>query len=163
MLACNRDARFADPLAQAVQMHLEQWTESRPPTSDYIFRCLRSALVQTGMPEAAEELLSRRQARRDGRCGVRVYDSAACRSSSEPWRKTAVVNCLQTRYGLRYATARVLAREIETRVLALDYRLVSTALIREMVCNELLAWGRDDTVVVPLLVPWQKTLFVTVF
>ncbi|MCH8804736.1 MAG: hypothetical protein IH986_01430 [Planctomycetes bacterium] len=149
MSACSRDARFADPLAQAVQMHLEQWTETRPPTSNYIFRCLRSALVQTGMPEAAEELLSHRQIRSAGRCGIRVYDSAGRRSNGEPWRKAALVNTLQARYGLRRPTARILAREIETRVLALDYPLVSTALINELMRNELLAWGFDDNAVEP--------------
>lgn len=149
MLACSRDARFADPLAQAVQMHLEQWAEARPPTSDYIFRCLRSALTQTGMPEAAEELVSHRQIRSAGRRSVRVYDSAGCRSNGEPWRKAALVNTLQARYGLRRPTARMLAREIETRVLALDYPLVSTALINELMRNELSAWGLDDNAVEP--------------
>ena len=83
------------------------------------------------------------------RCSVRVYDSAGCRSNGEPWRKAVVVNTLQARYGLRRPTARILAREIETRVLALEYPLVSTGLINELMRNELLAWGFDDQAVEP--------------
>jgi hypothetical protein len=52
-----------------------------------------------------------------------------------------VADALEARHGLRRSVARFLAGEVERRVLSLEYHVVSTALIAELIRNELLAWG----------------------
>jgi hypothetical protein len=141
MRVCGYDVRLAEPLTQAVAMHLEQWVDPRPPTSDYIYRCLRAALTQTGMTNAAEQLAAHRRQRRLSRRGLRVHDSQRSAADAVPWQKAAIVRTLEGRYGLGRSPARILAAEVETRALALDYHVISTALVAELVRNELMAWG----------------------
>ena len=144
MKACNRDLRLADALAGAVALHLRDWSAAGPPSSDYIFRCLRTALVETGMEDVAQHLVLHRRRRASQRRGLSVFDVNKSHYALAPWRKAAVAATLEGRHGLTHAVARILAGEIERRVLALEYSVVSKSLIRELVRNELLAWGLVD-------------------
>lgn len=144
MKACNRDLRLADALAGAVALHLRDWSAAGPPSSDYIFRCLRTALVETGMEDVAQHLVLHRRRRASQRRGLSVFDVDKSHYALAPWRKAAVAATLEGRHGLTHAVARILAGEIERRVLALEYSVVSKSLIRELVRNELLAWGLVD-------------------
>ncbi len=144
MKACNRDLRLADALAGAVALHLRDWSAAAPPSSDYIFRCLRTALVETGMEDVAQHLVLHRRRRASQRRGLSVFDVNKSHYALAPWRKAAVAATLEGRHGLTHAVARILAGEIERRVLALEYSVVSKSLIRELVRNELLAWGLVD-------------------
>ena len=141
MRTCDLDARFADALAQAVDCHVRDWPEESWPTTDYVFRCLRSALTQTGMQQAADELCSHRRRRAAQRRAVSVCMARQGRDSLAPWRKATVARKLERRNGLSHSVARILAGEIEQRVLGLGYTVVSAALIAELVRNELQAWG----------------------
>jgi hypothetical protein len=55
-----------------------------------------------------------------------------------------VVTTLERRHSLKASVARILAGEIESRVLGLNYGVVSSALIAELIRNELMAWGLSD-------------------
>ena len=144
MKACNRDVRLADALAGAVALHLRDWSAASPPSSDYIFRCLRTALAETGMEDVAQQLVLHRRRRASQRRGLSVFDANQSHYALAPWRKAAVAATLEGRHGLTHAVARILAGEIERRVLALEYSVISKSLIRELVRNELLAWGLAD-------------------
>lgn len=138
------DPRLAVPLAKAVAMHLQDLQLTTPPTTDYIYRCARSVLQQTGLPDVADELANFRRQRRTRRRRVRVVDAALPEARGELWRKSALVQTLQTRYGLRHSVSRFVAGQIETQVFALDHREITRTFLAELVRNEVLAWGLAD-------------------
>lgn len=143
MRACHHEPRLADPLTRAIELHLRDWSRPRPPTTDYIFRCVRTALVETGMEQVTRQLARHRRRRATRRQSVTVYDPR-CEGGLTPWRKARVARVLESRHGLGHSTARILAGEIERRVLALEYNVVSTALIAELIRSELFAWGLGE-------------------
>lgn len=138
------DPRPAKPLAKAVALHLQAWQEPNPPTTGYIYRCVRSALQQTGLGHVADGFAAHRRRRRARRRGIRVLDPASRTHPGQPWSKGALVATLRSRYGLRHAVSRFVAGQIEQQVFALDYRTVLKPLLAELVRNELLAWGLAD-------------------
>lgn len=142
--ACGRESRIADALARAVEIHLGSWSESAPPSSDYIFRCVRTALLETGMEDVALRLVGHRQQRTARRAKLSVYDPDESLFALVPWRKATLAATLEGRHGLSHAVARIMAGEIERRVLALEYCAISKSLIRELVRGELLAWGLTE-------------------
>ncbi len=138
------DPRLAGPLANAVAMHLQEWRASAPPTTGYIYRCVRAVLQQTGLSDVADELADHRRLRSTRRGMIRVLADSGPDAASEAWSKGAVVRTLAQRYGLRHGVARLLARQVEAQIFALDYRVVTRAFLRELVHNEVLAWGLVD-------------------
>jgi hypothetical protein len=140
MEACRYDVRFADSLSQAVLIHLRDWKESRPPSTEYIFRCIRQVLMETGLEDVAHQLTIHRRHRSMRRRSIAVIDPDN-RERPRPWRKATVCSVLQQVYGLSSNVSRILAGEIESRVVALNYGAVSKALVEELIRNELLAWG----------------------
>lgn len=142
---CDLDVRLADPLVRAVAMHLRDSGRSRPPTTDYIFRCVRAVLDETGLGEVARQIEAHRRERSARRRSLCVVESCAARGRGSPWRKERVVAELRGRYQIGETTARILAGEIEQRVLMLDYRAVSASLVAELIRTELRAWGLYET------------------
>ena len=140
----THDERFAHVLAQAIELHLLAWPKTSSPTTDYVSRCLQTALTQTGMKKVAEQLSRHHRLRATRRRNLSVLDSRSSRLNLTRWRKGAVAKTLECRYGLSHSVARILSGEVENRVLALSYTVVSTALIAEVLRNELLAWGLAD-------------------
>jgi hypothetical protein len=139
------DPRLAGPLAKAVAMHLQEWQESSPPTTDYIYRCVRSVLQQTGLSDVADELAAHRRQRRARRARIQVLDPVRP-GVCERWRKAALVETLQNRHGLRYSVSRFMAGQIEAQVFALGYRAISKPFLVELTRNEVQAWGLVDEV-----------------
>jgi 2-phosphoglycerate kinase len=144
MATCHCDVRLADALARAVSLHLREWRAASLPSSDYVFRCLCTVLAETGMEDVAQQLMLHRRHRAEQRRRVSVFDAESSQYALVPWRKATVAASLAGRYGLSPVVARILAGEIERRVLALEYSVVSRSLIRELARNELLAWGLAD-------------------
>lgn len=145
MRAHGYDPRLAQPLARAVALHLQEWQGATPPSTGYIYRCVRSVLQQTGLGDVADELAAHRRMRRLRRRRVRVLDAGELQSGGEAWSKSVIVDTLRNEYDLRHVVARFMASRIEAQVFALDYRTVSRAFLRELVRNEILAWGLADT------------------
>ena len=135
------EPRLADPLSRAIKLHLQESGRTAMSSSEYVFRCARSVLLQTGLSDAARGLVSHRRLRIARRRRVRVYDPLETGREPVRWRKSAVVASLQNVYNVRQAVARFLAGHIENRVLELGYRLVSRPFLAELVRNEMLAWG----------------------
>jgi len=42
---------------QCGALHLQDWSEQAPPTTSYIYRCVRAVLQQTGLADVADELM----------------------------------------------------------------------------------------------------------
>ena len=141
MNACGYEEHLADDLVRAVWLHLKEWPESRPPKTEYVFRCVRTVLKETGLRDVAKFLDRYRRERAGRRSQVRVALDRRAESPPRAWQKGHVVRALQKRFGLARTTARVLGNEVEQRVLGLGYRLVSSSLITELVRNELRCWG----------------------
>lgn len=139
------DPRLAGPLARAVALHLQEWCEPAPPTSQYIFRCVCSVLEQTGLRDVADDLQHHRRLRAARRRRTRVIALAGhTPNQGRPWCKDAIVATLENQYGLRHNVARFLAGQIEDQVFALNYRLITRSFVAELVRNEVLAWGLAD-------------------
>jgi transcriptional regulator NrdR family protein len=137
------DPKLADPLVQAVEVHLRYWDDERPPTSEYVFRCVCAVLKQTDLTEVADILLAHRRWRRVRRRSVRVL-RAKPKRGSRPWKKRDLIAQLEGRFGIGRSAARIIASEMEQRVLNLGFRLVSQPLLDELLQNELMAWGLCD-------------------
>lgn len=142
--ACDRDPRLADALARAVELHLQSWNSPHPPSTDYVFRCACVALSETGLAGVARYLVRRQRRRAARRRELTVFDPRRPGRSPVRWRKASVALLLRSRYGLRRPVARFLAGVVERQVFNLGYAVVSTTLIRELIRNELLAWGLAD-------------------
>lgn len=138
------DPKLAEPLARAVAAHLDEWQEPNPPTTEYIFRCVRSVLQQSGLAEVARDFTRQRRARDHRRRVLRIVDRAAPGRRFAPWRKAEIVRVLKEEYGIGHSAARFLAGRTEEQVFALNYRLISRTLVSELIRNELLAWGLAD-------------------
>lgn len=144
MRSCQYDQRYADALTQAVAMHLKDWDESRPPRSDYIFQCVRTVLSETGLGDVAKALISHRRQRAVRRKRLTVIESRGGVRAPLAWEKSRVAMTLERRYRLARGTARILAGEIEQRILGLNYGVISAALVAEVIRNELMAWGLSE-------------------
>ena len=141
MQACGYHEQWADDLVRAVRLHLQDWPANRTVKSEYVFRCVRTVLRETGMGNVGQVLERYRHERALGRARVRVYSETRPGRRPTGWCKARVVRSLRKRHGVSWAAARVLAGEVESRVLALGYPLVSTALVRELIRTELRCWG----------------------
>ena len=140
----NYDPALAAPLARAVAMHLQEWSAASPPSTSYIYRCVRSVLQQTGLGDVADALAAYRRRRQTQRQAIRVVDANHSERPSEPWRKSTLVATLHQRYHLRHGVCRFMAGQIEAHVFALGYRAVTRSFLRELMHNEVLAWGLAD-------------------
>lgn len=138
------DPALARPLTRAVAMHLRDWRNANPPSTDYVYRCVRTVLQQTGLSDVATDLAAHRRLRRLRRRRIRVLATGHAIGPGEPWHKIAIVATLQNRFGLGQTVARFIASQIEKQVFALGYRLVSKTFLAELVRNEVLAWGLAD-------------------
>lgn len=146
MRTCHYDPKLADPLVEAVEVHLQYWEDPRPPTTEYVFRCVYAVLKQTGLQEIGDCLAAHRRWRRTKRRATRVLREAPKRGS-KPWRKSALIATLEDRHGLGHTTARIVASELESRVLNLGFKTLPQSLLAELIQTELMAWGLWDEAV----------------
>lgn len=140
------DPTPADPLAKAVLSHVASWTGERPPSTDYIFHCVRTVLLECGLIEVARELAMHRRMRGNKRKGLRLL--AGDHGKAVTWRKDAVVAKIESEFGIARTTARFIAAEVELRVFALQYAELSWELVSELIRNEVCAWGLGEAVLV---------------
>lgn len=136
--------QLASALASAVEMHLAAWDEPRPPTSDYIFKCVCEVLQQTGMDDVGVRMRRLRRLRHAQRKNIRIVERSNESANSVMWRKALVAELFERLYALGSKTARALAAEVEQRILRIGYREVSTTLLHEIMRTEVRAWGLLD-------------------
>lgn len=158
MAACQYDDRYADALAQAVAVHVREWNSAQPLRSEYVFRCVRTVLSETGLEDVARAMLSHRRLRAMRRRRLTILDTRRSNRPGVAWSKGRVAQTLQRKYQVGAETSRILAAEIEGRLIALDYHVVSSGLIAELIRNELMAWGLGEEVrPCGSAVPWQPS------
>lgn len=144
MKTSGYDPGYADALAKAVAIHVREWDEHEPPTTEYLFSCVRSVLEETGLGDVAQAIVRHRRQRAGRRSTVSVIDPRRPQRAPSAWCKSRLVETLERRYQVKSDVARFLGGEIEQRLLALGYHVVSTALVAELIRNELMAWGLSD-------------------
>lgn len=144
MKATGYDPAYADALAKAVAIHVREWDEHDPPTTEYLFTCVRSVLEETGLGDVAQAIVRHRRHRASRRSSISVIDPRRPQRPPSAWSKGRIVETFERRYQVKPDVSRFLAGEIEQRLLALGYHVVSTALVAELIRNELMAWGLSD-------------------
>lgn len=147
MKACGYDMIYADALARAVAMHLQEWRDPAPASTGYIAGCVKAVLEETGLNDVAACLRRHRHERDVKRGRIEIIENRASERSRRRWCKKTVVSALTGEHGVRPGVARILAAEVEQRVLALNYNVISSALLNEIIRNELMAWGLSDDAV----------------
>lgn len=145
MKGCGYDAVYADALARAVALHLQDWRDAAPASTGYIAGCVKAVLEETGLCDVAGFLDRHRRQRDSKRSRISVVDTTSAERLQRSWTKKLAVEALAERYGVRASVARILAAEVEQRVLALNYNMISTSLLDEIIRNELMAWGLADS------------------
>ncbi len=145
MKGCGYDAVYADALARAVALHLQDWRDAAPASTGYIAGCVKAVLEETGLCDVAGFLDRHRRQRDSKRSRISVIDAASAEKLQRSWAKKLAVEVLVERHGVRASVARILAAEVEQRVLALNYNMISTGLLDEIIRNELMAWGLADS------------------
>lgn len=153
MRGCGYDEMYADALAKAVAIHVKEWGDPAPPTTEYIFGCVRAVLDETGLGDVAASLQRHARQREMKRRRVEVLNTRQQDQQRLAWSKGRIAGTLERRHGLKPSVARILAAEIESRVLGLNYSVVSSALIAELIRNELMAWGLSDEAIAVTLRP----------
>jgi len=141
MRACSYEERLADPLAEAVALHLRQRPVRELPTSGYVFHCVQTVLSQTGLGEAAERLASHHHARQRAAAAAQALPAAGARPGTGPVLRAELATRLRDEYGLLPVVAAHLGLEVEQHVLRMGYREITPALLHELLRSELAAWG----------------------
>lgn len=146
MRACSYDPRLAEPLTRAVAAHLREWVDPGLPSTDYVFRCVRTVLLQTDLAPVARSLSDHRRTRAARRKHLRVVAAGGKAGKTVAWRKGELVGALVRNFGLLPSVARFLAGRVEQIVLDMNVRLVTRENLAELVRLEAQAWGLVDFV-----------------
>lgn len=136
----------ARELADAVTTFIHGSRHGQPLRTRQIAALLLRVLEETGHPHSAAAMRAHTQQRdrRRRRLQVLAWKASVGRIVPRRWNKSVLVNRLQKTYGLEPLVSRLVAARVEEVVLALNLRLVTGGLIRELVDCELMAWGLAD-------------------
>ena len=154
MADCDQfEAGLSEQLAEAVTTYVKRHYGCGQVSANEIHSMTEVVLSDTGYEAAALKLHEHRIDRQVKRARVRVIridgDGDMEHSSrmpegtgqgyvARPWNKSIIVGGLVEQRGLSRGLARAVAGAVEERVLRLLCRTVTTALVRELVFNELL-------------------------
>lgn len=149
-----------EQLAEAVTTFLKRSCRKGSVGSDEIHSMIEVSLCETGYIEAALVLHEYRVNRQIKRKRIEVLHT--CRSGRntfdqiheepdssetdtiEPWDKSVIARDLEKNRALPRNLARAIAGAVEEKILRLDCRQLSSALVRELVENELLSMKRAE-------------------
>jgi ribonucleoside-triphosphate reductase len=153
----GRDRFVADELAAAVTDYLERHFDGDVPAIEDIQDMVEKVLIETGHAKTAKAyiLYREKRARARRRMKVRKARQGAPGSSTDralmvdtgakdalvPWDKGRIVEALEQEAHLDPTTARKVASAVEEKVLLSGLGRISTALVRELVDNELFERG----------------------
>jgi len=144
-----------EQLAEAVTTFLRRRCNNGLIDSSEIHSMIEVTLCETGYVEAALVLHEYRINRQVKRRRIEVIHTSAGKTERgdsvpglqdcaygkcmvEPWNKSIIARGLERERGLSHGLARAVAAMVEQKVLNLDYRRISSSLVRELVENELL-------------------------
>lgn len=129
-------------VAGAVEWYFCEHRKGAEATSEEVLAVTLRVLEETHQDKIAEKIARHHRLREQRREQVqvsRVSDGLA--SPPQPFGKKFVVSHLHKCFGLGPSVARIVAGGVEEQVLKSGYAVVTTAYIRELMHNELLAWG----------------------
>lgn len=141
MERASYDPRLGGPLSRAVAAHLSELPDGRPPSTDYVYRCVQSVLRQTGLADVAQQLDNHRRQRRARRQRLMILDPAGGARGRSRWRKEAIVARLRREYDLGSGAARFIAGQVELKVFELNAQQITAAELSDVLGKELAAWG----------------------
>jgi hypothetical protein len=137
---------LADVVTKVLSNHLDK---RAVPTSDEIRELVRKALVETGYPQVAECYLRHRKSGAiESKAPADLFPqdliviTGATRDVAQRWQRDRIAQALIREADLDPATAGRVSARVEEKILSLKLRQVSTAFVRELVNQELLAEGR---------------------
>ncbi len=150
------DRFLAEELASVVTLFIDkQWAERTPSIED-VSDLIEKVLVETGHARTAKAYILERDRRARIRSALRVRRDdkdapagqlpavdAHARATVSAWSKGKIVEALIVEADLPPSMAEEIAAEVERRVFASGLTRVSTALIRELVDNELFERGHE--------------------
>ncbi len=148
-----------EQLAEAVTTFLRRRYGNTSVSSDEIHSMIEVVLTDTGHEDAALVLHDHRVNRQIKRRRLEVVhvqntDTAASQPkihifsanyTVQPWNKSEIVRDLERESGLSHNLAQAIASSAEEKALALGCRRITTALVRELVCNEMLAMRQAES------------------
>jgi ribonucleoside-triphosphate reductase len=154
----GEDRFVAEELAAAVTDYLQRHYEGDTPGIEDIQDMVEKVLIETGHAKTAKAYIlyrdRRSQARRamtvrktDGRprapnaTDLALMVDAGAKDALVPWDKSRIVEALEKEARLDADTARKVAGAVEDKVLRSGLSRISTALVRELVDNELFDRG----------------------
>jgi len=140
----------SEQLAEAITFYIRRQYGQAPVNTDEIHAMILAVLTDTGFEEAAGVLFEHRLMRQIRRQRLEVIRLPATGTRQarrpftptespvrcDPWNKTVIVWDLQ-KQGHSYAMARMVAGQVEDKILRLGCRRVLPELIRGLVRNEL--------------------------
>ncbi len=150
------DPGFAGEIAGVVTLTLEgRYGVDSPPGAavpgiEEIQDLVEQALIELGRANVAKAYILYRDRRARAREALSVHDGDAAgkqrvevqaKDRTQPWSKARIVAALINEAQLPRELAEKVATRVEERVFAARWRQVSTALVRELVDNELLDLG----------------------
>ncbi|HTF89533.1 MAG TPA: ATP cone domain-containing protein [Planctomycetota bacterium] len=156
------DQSFASEVAGVVRLALANRRATtaasgadQAPSIEEIQDLVEHALIELGRASVAKAYILYRDRRSKVREVLEVHRSPTpglraprVRPSEEgasaPWSKSRIVAALMNEAELARATAEEIAARVEARVFALGIKRISTALVRELVDNELVGMGLES-------------------
>jgi len=153
----GEDRFLAEELGDVVVMFLEKQQLAIPPGIEDIQDVVEKVLIETGHAKTAKAYILYRDRRAKIREAMRVRKSAPPKKANatdlsllvdgattedvQPWSKAKIALALQTEADVAPEIAEHVAAAVEEKVFAGGLRRISTALIRELVDNELFELG----------------------
>jgi len=154
----GQDRYVAEELASAVTDYLNAHYEDEMPGIEDIQDMVEKVLIETGHAKTAKAYILYRDKRAQARRAMRVRKAARAKDGRNttdtallvdtgakdallPWDKGRIAEALEKEAHLDAQTARKVASAVEQRVLASGLSRISTALVRELVDNELFERG----------------------
>jgi len=145
------DPHDAEELAEAVRKFIAQRYGNSLVSSDEIYSMVQVALCETGFVQAALALHQHRTHREMARRRVEVvrqttltehaawaqHDLSHTKTQVLNWNKSVIARDLQKNQSLPPHLARAVAAQVEEKVLRLGTRQLRTALLHELVTDEL--------------------------
>ncbi|MFH1459901.1 MAG: anaerobic ribonucleoside-triphosphate reductase [Candidatus Omnitrophota bacterium] len=156
----GEDKLLADELANAVVLFLEKQYKNEAPTIEQIQDVVEKVLIETGHARTAKAYILYREKRRKIRENLKVRKKVKGRSNSTDlallvtplskdeilnWDKGRIALALQKEANIDEDLALEIASGVEKKVFNSELTRISTALIRELVDNELFERGLDKS------------------
>lgn len=154
----EKDELQAREVTDHVTYHLEVNFEKRIPSVEEIQDMVEEQLVASSLTKAAKAYIIYRNKKNELRKKLIVRNeeksyknttemsllvSTSTEETVTPWERNRIINALVKEAKLSTAVAEKIAKKVEEKILSLNFTNVSTALIRELVDNELFTRGYE--------------------